>query len=239
MAKVKVVQCWDDGVITDIRLIEILKKYNAKATFNLNVGLHPEKRGIMEWIHDPHYPYWTHKGFKCGKLSIHELTEIYAGFEVASHCMHHENAGMIPDAEFLKAAKDAKDWLENAFGRACRGFAWPCGRYTPETGRLLREAGFAYGRVVENTSDVTACADTMFLKANCHFMHDQFYRIYEEAKKTGVFYFWGHSYETLDYDRLWDQLEDKIRYISEDPDAEWVNVIDIVPLCGAASCGQS
>ena len=31
--KMKVVQCWDDGVVTDIRLIEILRKYNAKATF--------------------------------------------------------------------------------------------------------------------------------------------------------------------------------------------------------------
>ena len=30
---VKVAQCWDDGVATDIRLIDILHKYNAKATF--------------------------------------------------------------------------------------------------------------------------------------------------------------------------------------------------------------
>ena len=40
---IKVAQCWDDGVATDIRLIEILRKYNAKATFNLCPGLIPEK----------------------------------------------------------------------------------------------------------------------------------------------------------------------------------------------------
>ena len=56
----------------------------------------------------------------------------------------------------------------------------------------------------------------------------------EEAKKNGckVFYFWGHSYEMFEYEPLWQQLEDKIRYITEDPDAEWANVIDIVPLLG-------
>ena len=30
---IRVAQCWDDGVATDIRLTEILRKYNAKATF--------------------------------------------------------------------------------------------------------------------------------------------------------------------------------------------------------------
>ena len=35
-----VVQCWDDGVTTDARLIEILRKHKARATFNLNAGAH-------------------------------------------------------------------------------------------------------------------------------------------------------------------------------------------------------
>ena len=57
---------------------------------------------------------------------------------------------------------------------------------------------------------------------------------YNQAKETGgAFYFWGHSYEMLDCEGLWDQLEQKIRYISSDPDAEWCDVIDLVPLCHA------
>jgi len=73
----------------------------------------------------------------------------------------------------------------------------------------------------------------MALKSSCHFQDCEFYRKYEAAKKTGVFYFWGHSYETLDFNELWNQLEDKIRYITEDPESEWADVIDIVPLCKA------
>ena len=53
---------------------------------------------------------------------------------------------------------------------------------------------------------------------------------YNKAKADGVkfFYFWGHSYEMFEYDPLWEQLEQKIRMITEDPDAEWANVIDVV-----------
>lgn len=41
---VYVAQCWDDGVSTDVRLIELLRKYNAKATFNLPPGNLPPHR---------------------------------------------------------------------------------------------------------------------------------------------------------------------------------------------------
>jgi len=231
MPKMKVVQCWDDGVVTDIRLTEMLRKYGAKATFNLNIGLHTPERKPAVWVHDPNYPSWTHLGYIGGKVGLNELKEVYDGFQVASHCWMHENAGWIPDDKFLEAAMGPRKFLEDLFQRDCRGFAWPCGRFTPETCKLMHEAGFAYGRTCMNTDDVTDCADTMALATNCHFQNNDFYRKYEAAKAAGVFYFWGHSYETLDYEQLWLQLEDKIRYITEDPESEWADVIDIVPLC--------
>ena len=50
MGKVKVAQCWDDGVCNDIRVTDILRKYNAKATFNLNPGLNCMTRmPISSW----------------------------------------------------------------------------------------------------------------------------------------------------------------------------------------------
>ena len=48
--KIKIAQCWDDGVATDIRLIEILRKYQAKATFNLCPGLFQEERIEPHWL---------------------------------------------------------------------------------------------------------------------------------------------------------------------------------------------
>ena len=70
----------------------------------------------------------------------------------------------------------------------------------------------------------------MALHSNCHFQAPNFLAKYNKAKADGVkfFYFWGHSYEMFEYDPLWEQLEQKIRMITEDPDAEWANVIDVV-----------
>jgi len=223
----KVAQCWDDGVATDINLISILKKYKAKATFNLCPGIMNDQRIEPCWntFSDG---CWDHKGFNAGRVGKKELVDIYCDFQVASHCMHHETVGRVPDDVFLKNAIEARKILEDTFQRECLGFAWPCGKYSPETIQAMHDAGFAYGRTTLNTDDVTAYKDPMTLDSSCHYQAPDFLQRYKDAKKTGVFYFWGHSYEMLNYDKLYDQLEQKIAYISADPDSEWVDVIDIV-----------
>ena len=230
--KMKVVQCWDDGVLNDIRLTGLLRKYGAKATFNLNTGLMGEQRGVDRWMGREDRG-WSHTGFIPGKVSIKDIPEIYAGFQVASHCARHENAGSIPDDQWIKAALDARHALEDIVQRPCLGFAWPCGVDTPSTIALLRENGFKYGRSTRNTWDVTKCPEPLSLATNCHFQSNEFWARYEKAKETGVFYFWGHSYEMFHYDEMWAHFEEKIRYITEDPDTEWADVIDIVPLLKA------
>ncbi len=223
----KVAQCWDDGVATDVRLTSILRKYNAKATFNLCPGILKQERVLPRWI-SAQEKGWSHKGFLGGHVGREELVEVYSGFQVASHCMHHEVAGKIPDDQFLKGAVDARKYLEEVFQRECRGFAWPCSGHTPETMKALHEAGFAYARIVGRTDTVIPCKDSMALCPSCHFQDNDFWDRFEAAKKTGVFYFWGHSYETLDYEKLWEQLEFKIAAISAAPDVKWVDVIDLV-----------
>lgn len=232
--KLKVAQCWDDGVYTDIRLADMLRKYGAKATFNLNPGRAPEVTMGTSWARFADEPEggYKYKGFSAGKIAAADWKKVYRGFKAASHCWLHEGAGRIPDEEFVASAVRARKFLEDLFETSCPGFAWPGGWNTPETAKLMREAGFAYGRTIENTDNVLDCKDLMSFKTNCHYQDRDFMRKYQQAKETsGVFYFWGHSYEMFDCDGLWDQLEQKICYISEDPDAEWCDVIDLVPLC--------
>ena len=230
MAKLKVAQCWDDGVATDIRLIEMLRKYNAKATFNLCPGTHADER--VEPSRAPEgFTGWSYKGFRGGKVGMKELVDIYGDFEVASHCWKHEVAGHCPDDVFIKAAVDAKKFLEDTFQKECRGFVYPCGGHTPATEQMLRDAGFVYARTTDTTFDVTACTNTMAFAANCHFAAEDFKERFEKAHEVGAFYFWGHSYEMMDQQELWDAFEDKLRMICEDPDVEWVSVADIAALC--------
>ena len=224
---VKVAQCWDDGVATDIRLTEILRKYNAKATFNLCPGLMPDDKTAAAGWTPIEGRNWSVNGFSGGRICKKELKSVYGDFQVASHCWKHEVAGVVPDDVFLQSAMDARNFLEDIFQRPCRGFAWPGGRHTPETELLLSKSGFLYGRTVESTPDVTGNKKRLALAANCHFMSRSFWKIFENAKNTGVFYFWGHSHEMTDCPQYWERFEMLIKNLSEDPEVEWIDVSEI------------
>ncbi len=229
--KFKICTCWDDGVVNDLRLSDLFRKYGAKATFNLNPGLMGETRGANAWQPVGEIG-WSHRGFRSGKLSLRDIPEVYAGFELASHCWCHENAGSIPDDTWIAAAMSARKFLEDIVQRPCTGFAWPCGIHTPGTISALREAGFSYGRTTLYTKDVLGDnPEPMALRSSCHFQASDFWARYAEEKaRGGVFYFWGHSYEMFEYDAFWKRMEDTLRYIAEDPDAEWIDVVDLARL---------
>ena len=226
---IKVAQCWDDGVYTDIKLIEILRKYNAKATFNLCPGVAGDDTTKPSWtaLDDTG---WSFQGFRGGRIGLKDFVEIYGDFQVASHCMHHEVASSCDIEKFKAGAVDAKKFLEDMFQRECPGFAWPCGGVTDEAIEVLKENGFAYARTTKYTDDVTKNTNPYRLDSNCHFKDLKFWSKFQEAKANGVgaFYFWGHSYEMMDSPGLWQQLEDKIAALSADPDVVWVDVVDLV-----------
>ena len=225
---IRVAQCWDDGVLTDARLTDILRKYNAKATFNLCPGTIGENDTPMSWVPGD-CRGWSHRGFQGGRVGRKNLTKVYGGFKVASHCMRHEVSGNLPLADFVSAAADARKFLEDVFGMECPGFAWPCGVFSPETTKALADAGFAYGRTTRNTADVAGYAHPMNLDSSCHFLAADFWSKFDALKKTGgIFYFWGHSYEMMDSEGMWRHFETKIEAISRDPEVEWIDVVDIV-----------
>lgn len=238
--KFKVCTCWDDGVLEDERLVGIFRKHGAKATFNLNPGLMGETRGTPSWI-SPGDEGWSCRGYRTAKLSLKDIPEVYAGFELASHCWRHENADSMPASEWIRTALDARHFLEDVAQKPCTGFAWPCGVTTPETVAALREAGFTYGRTTKYAADFLAeNPEPMALKSSCHFLDTRaFWSRYAAAKKNGgVFYFWGHAYETMQHERLWKLVEDAVAYISADPEAEWVTVAEAAKLLPAAQRGN-
>ena len=65
---------YDDGVTQDIRLVEILNRYNLKATFNLNSEL-LGKDGSLDILG---------KRILHSKVQPHKITEIYNGHEIAA-----------------------------------------------------------------------------------------------------------------------------------------------------------
>lgn len=216
----RVVQCWDDGVEDDIRLGEILRKHGARASFNLNPGLHGEERGNE----------WRYQGTKpVRKLALRELVDAYAGFTIANHSMTHPHATRIPLERWRAEVVDARARLQDWFGQPVEGFVYPYGDFNAATAEVVHEAGHVYARATGSATPCLPVEDLMVLRPDCHALAEDFWMRYEQAKATpaGVFYFWGHSYELVTGEQ-WRGFDEKIARIAADPDACWADLVDVV-----------
>ncbi|MFZ4775807.1 MAG: polysaccharide deacetylase family protein [Terrimicrobiaceae bacterium] len=215
---IKIVQCWDDGVVDALRLCEILREAGARASFNLNPALHTAERSGG----------WRHKDVKLvQRLATSELVGAYKGFTIANHTSTHPWATKIPLEDWRKEVTEARKELQDLFGQPVLGFAYPFGNFSPETAEVVREAGHVYARTCENATPCYPAADPMRQPSDCHFASPDFWTLYEQAKaaEAPVFYFWGHSYEMIT-DADWTAFSDKIARFNSDPDAVWADLPD-------------
>ncbi|QYY36088.1 polysaccharide deacetylase family protein [Ruficoccus sp. ZRK36] len=215
----KVVQCWDDGVHDDLPLMEILRKYGAKASFNLNPKLHKAERDG-----------WHHRSpaKDVYRLALSELKDAYKDFTVANHTMTHPHTLQIPLEQWRAEVVDARKWLQDLFQQPILGFAYPYGDYDDATSQVVADAGHVYARTTKNATPCMPVENPLQFHADCHFLSENFWSLYEKAKasEAQVFYFWGHSYE-IEGDQMWAEMEAKIKKIAEDPDAEWADLPDL------------
>lgn len=212
--RLKIIQSWDDGVVDDIQLTELLRRYQAKATFNLNPGLHQRQRSFS----------WRYGDKEVWRLGTEEWVEVYAGFEIANHSLTHPYLPDLSPVDLMREVGDSRCRLQDWFQQPVRGFCYPFGGFNPAVKEAVRTAGHVYARVVRNQDAVFPPADPFEFPVSCWFADPAFWNHYERSKSAkGVFFFWGHSYE-LTNATMWADLEHKIAGISADPAAEWVNI---------------
>ena len=214
-APVRVAQCWDDGVTDDIRLIEILRKHGAKASFNLNAALHKNDSSSG----------WRYKDMKdVQRLPRGDLLSVYDGFLIANHTATHPHLTRLAPADAAREIREGKDTLEQLFGYPVTGFAYPYGDYNPAIEDAVREAGHIYARTCVNVADVFPPDEPMAFHPNCHFHAADFWnRFNHVAERGGVFYFWGHSYEIVT-EADWEAFDLQIGALSANPRVRWVEL---------------
>lgn len=210
------IQCWDDGVTTDTRLVDILRHHGAKATFNLNAGLHEEQRRLD----------WIYKDTEVWKLGMDEMRELYDGFSIANHSLTHPHLDELPIDVARREIVEGRDRLQQFFGQPVAGFAYPFGTYNEAVMALVRETGHAYARTVHVVANPFPPADAMAFHPCCHFLAPDFWERYEQARNGGVFYFWGHSYEMIG-ESMWVAFEEAIARMSDDPKARWQDIPEL------------
>ncbi|MBK8183639.1 MAG: polysaccharide deacetylase family protein [Candidatus Competibacteraceae bacterium] len=210
----KVTQSWDDGIVDDVKLVELLLRYRATATFNLNPGLHQPQRTFS----------WRYGEKEVWRLGRDELAAVYAGFEIANHSLTHPNLTDLSPVDLAREVGDSRRLLQDWFQQPARGFCYPFGTFNPAVKEAVRAAGHGYARTVVESDNLLLSADPLELSVSCRFNDPAFWSRYEQAKASdGVFLFWGHSYELV-HEAMWADLEQKIAGISADPVAEWIHL---------------
>ncbi len=213
----KVIQCWDDGIVDDIRLSDILRRYNAGATFCLNPGLYREERSFG----------WIHGSREVWRLGINELPGTYDGFEVCSHSMTHPYLTELSADRLDWEIRASRKILEGIFKKPVLGFCYPFNAYNEFVKASVRSAGYIWARGGRDGENVFPPDDPLEYNFSCHFLSPDFWRRFNDARKSdGVFSFWGHSCEIIN-ETMWKDFEAMIEKISSDPKTQWSFIADL------------
>ena len=182
---------FDDGILDDVRLVEILNKYGLKATFNLNSGHLTSALG------------WRYRDVKeVRHINYYDHPHLYDGHEIACHSYNHPRLEKLDRKTVDNQIRLDKRILENLYDCTVRGMAYPYGTYNDTVLQVLRDNQIEYCRTVNCTYDFTLPNEPLTWHPTCHFkderrmeLAEQFLRA--EATEDMLFYIWGHSYELV------------------------------------------
>ena len=208
---------YDDGVVQDIRLIELLNKYGLKCTFNLNSEL-LSKKGMLirEGKRIAHY-----------KIHTEDVKHIYEGHEVAVHTLTHPNLTQCDDKEIIRQVEADRLNLSELVEYEVVGMAYPCGGVNNDdrvAGIIKKNTGVKYSRTI-TTNNCFDLQENLY-RFNPTAYHLDFEKMMQlgrefvefKSKEPKVFYIWGHSYE-MDYGAdYWVKLEEFFKLISNKED---------------------
>ena len=210
---------YDDGMIFDKKLIEIMDKNGLKGTFNIDSGLFSEdgKR----------------------RMTQSQAVELYtnSGHEVAVHGKEHLPLGHIPTAMAIADILNDRIALENLFGTIISGMAYAYGSYSKEVVDMLESIGIEYARTTSHTERFELPANWLGLSATCHHGNPKLMELarafveekpsqYYWGRSPKMFYLWGHSYEFND-GNCWHIIEQFAEYIGNREDIWYATNIEI------------
>lgn len=211
---------YDDGVRQDRRLLEIMKHYGLKGTFNINSE-----------------DYAAEDCAVGSKMSRSEAIELYrnSGMEIAVHSLHHPFLEQLPENLCAYEVLQDRKNLEADFGGFVRGMAYPFGTTSDSVVATLKQCGIVYARTVVSTEGFAIPTDWLRLPATCHHSNPRLMELAQNfaenafARGPGLFYLWGHSYE-FDYNKPynnWGVIEEFAEYIGNRNDIWYATNIEI------------
>lgn len=241
---------YDDGIVSDAKLIEILNRYGAKATFNINSGYL--------------YSRWKNTavaaGYDSDEASVYSYVKsVYGDHEISTHGKYHYPASLDDGeigytstgtklvgksteeqvADLVDCASDLRSWFNLADDEVI-GLSWPQGNgalrsdYESDLLPAIINAGIKYARHNPN--------GTFLLPDNWYEWHSTcrhpdapaYINNFVDMKNEGelkCFFVNGHTYEfddAGDDESLnWTMIENIIKTLSEQENIHFATMGDI------------
>jgi len=224
MDKAIVTTSWDDGHPLDLKLADLLKKYDVPATFYIPID-----------------------NIERECMSPQQIREIARSFDIGGHTYHHLVLTRVSLKEAEREIVEGKQRLEDIIGREVISFSYPRGKYSDEVIDIVRRAGFIGARTTKSAArsiknpfrmGTTAYAASWHFGLAPYFRHSMtshdfgLFRFMlrnnllinswdKVAIKTldfvvddgGVWHLWGHSWSIEDNNN-WAKLERLLREVS-------------------------
>lgn len=209
---------YDDGVMQDIRFIELLNKYNLKGTFNLNSSL----LGTLGEL-DINGAKIAHN-----KVKPEDVKSIYEGHEVAVHTLAHHNLTLLSDSVVTYHTERDRLALSDLVGYEVVGMAYPCGgiNNNDRVAEVIKNTtGVKYSRTITSVHNFDLQDNLYRFNPSVHHvttdklmeLGEEFVSLKPDTPK--IFYIWGHSYEfDLNDGKEWDKIEEFFKIISNRDD---------------------
>lgn len=218
---------WDDGSIYDLKLAELLTRYNIKGTFYIPIRNRERQDNITS----------------------NEIREIATRFEIGGHTHSHVILTEVSDEIARQEIENGKKELENILGKEIEAFCFPRGKYRKEHIKMAKNSGFLFCRTTGflRTKDLIKRREMLMHTTLQFYPHRRFNFFISAIKRKdvegislitkcfkndfynflntilefikingGIFHLWGHSWE-LEKCHLWDKLEDFFRQLNGIP----------------------
>lgn len=211
---------YDDGVLQDIRFVELLNQYGIKGTFNLNSEL---MRNEFEWIHEC--------GMTVKRLSEQAVLGLYDGHEIASHTLTHPYMYHLNEDEVMYQLGADKENLQRLFGREIFGFSVPFDYYSELIAECAKRCGFEYARYSEEGYRYIPDTDYYWWRTGIFHLSEHLESFvegfFETEEELALCQIVGHSYD-LDAANMWEQMESILQKIAEDEEVLSMTNLEIV-----------
>ena len=207
---------YDDGIIHDRKLVQMMNEYGIRGTFNLNSGIFSFEETVEKNGEETDF----------SRIAAQEVKTLFEGHEVASHTVTHPSLTELPVGMIADEVLKDREALEGLTKDVIRGFAYPYGTYSKTVEEVLKACGIEYARTVVSTRGFGIPEDFLEWHPTCH--HDDA-KLMELAKdfcendgnNARLFYLWGHSFELAQNDN-WHVMEGFFQYIAPYKDKIWM-----------------